>query len=59
MEGNAVKGVIFESKEGRKAVMAKVVIDATGDGDIREPISSMEGARTAPGTALRRVYHSS
>ena len=34
MEGNAVKGVIFESKEGRKAVMAKVVIDATGDGDI-------------------------
>lgn len=34
MEGNTVKGVIFESKEGRKAVKAKVVIDATGDGDI-------------------------
>lgn len=32
-EGN-MKGVIFESKEGRKAVMAKIVIDATGDGDI-------------------------
>ncbi len=34
MEGSAIKGVVFESKEGRKAIMAKVVIDATGDGDI-------------------------
>ena len=34
MEGNEVKGVIFESKEGRQAILAKVVIDATGDGDI-------------------------
>jgi hypothetical protein len=34
MEGNTIKGVIFESKEGRKAIFAKVVIDATGDGDI-------------------------
>ena len=34
MEGNEVRGVIFESKEGRQAVLAKTVIDATGDGDI-------------------------
>ena len=34
MEGNQVKGVIFESKSGRQAVLAKVVIDATGDGDL-------------------------
>jgi hypothetical protein len=34
MEGNGVKGVVFESKEGRKAIYAKTVIDATGDGDI-------------------------
>lgn len=34
MEGNEVKGVIFESKEGRKAIYAKVIIDATGDGDL-------------------------
>ena len=34
MEGNVCKGVIFESKEGRKVVFAKVVIDATGDGDL-------------------------
>ncbi len=34
MEGNAVKGVYFESKSGRQAILAKVVIDSTGDGDI-------------------------
>ena len=34
MDGNMVKGVICESKEGRRAVMAKVIIDATGDGDL-------------------------
>lgn len=33
-EDNTVKGVCFESKEGRRAVMAKVVIDCSGDGDI-------------------------
>jgi hypothetical protein len=34
MDGNTAKGVVFESKSGRLAVLAKVVIDATGDGDI-------------------------
>ena len=34
MEGNTIKGVIYESKEGRKAILAKIVIDATGDGDL-------------------------
>ena len=34
MEGNQVRGVIFESKEGRQAIFAKTVIDATGDGDL-------------------------
>ena len=34
VEKNTVKGVIFESKSGRQAVMGKVIIDATGDGDI-------------------------
>jgi len=29
-----VNGVVFESKEGRKAVLGKIVIDCTGDGDI-------------------------
>ncbi|MGD9143527.1 MAG: FAD-dependent oxidoreductase [Dehalococcoidia bacterium] len=33
-DGNAVKGVIFESKSGTQAVLGKVIIDSTGDGDI-------------------------
>lgn len=34
VEGNAVRGAVFESKSGRQAILAKVVVDATGDGDI-------------------------
>lgn len=34
VQDGAVKGVAFESKEGRMAVMADVVVDATGDGDL-------------------------
>jgi hypothetical protein len=34
VEGGVAKGVIFESKAGRQAVMAKVVVDTTGDGDM-------------------------
>lgn len=34
MEDKAIKGVITESKSGRQAILAKVVIDATGDADI-------------------------
>ena len=34
LEENAVKGVVFESKQGRHAVLARVTIDTTGDGDI-------------------------
>src|ERR1700733_3941837 len=34
IEGNNVKGVIFESKEGRHAVLAKIVVDTTGDADL-------------------------
>jgi len=41
VEGNQVKGVIFESKSGRQAVLAKVVIDSTGDGDLL-PVSGAE-----------------
>jgi 2-polyprenyl-6-methoxyphenol hydroxylase-like FAD-dependent oxidoreductase len=34
IEGNEIKGIVFESKSGRQAVLGKIVIDATGDGDI-------------------------
>lgn len=34
MDGKRITGAIIENKNGRQAIMAKVVIDATGDGDI-------------------------
>lgn len=34
LEGETIKGVITESKMGRKAILAKIVIDASGDADI-------------------------
>ena len=34
VEDGAARGVIFESKAGRQAIKAKVVVDTTGDGDM-------------------------
>lgn len=33
-DGNRVLGVVFESKQGRQAILAKQVVDCTGDGDM-------------------------
>jgi hypothetical protein len=33
-EGNSVKGVVVENPSGRQAVLAKVVIDCTGEGEV-------------------------
>jgi len=34
IEAGRVGGCIFESKQGRRAILAKVTVDATGDGDL-------------------------
>lgn len=34
MDGDAITGIIVESKAGREAILAKIVIDGTGDADI-------------------------
>lgn len=34
VESGKVKGVIFESKSGRQAVLGNIIIDGTGDGDL-------------------------
>jgi len=34
LEDSAVKGVVVENKSGRQVILAEVVIDATGDGDV-------------------------
>lgn len=33
---DGLRGVVFESKSGRQAVVGKILIDATGDGDLLE-----------------------
>jgi hypothetical protein len=33
-EGGYVKGIVCESKSGRQAILGKVIIDGTGDGDL-------------------------
>lgn len=33
-DGNEVKGVIIESKKGREAILAKRIVDCSGDGDV-------------------------
>ncbi len=34
MQGNSIKGVVFESKSSSYAITSRVVVDATGDGDV-------------------------
>ena len=34
MDGTTCRGAVFESKSGRQAILAKQVVDASGDGDI-------------------------
>jgi hypothetical protein len=34
VQDGAVRGVVFESKAGRRAIFAQVTVDATGDGDL-------------------------
>jgi hypothetical protein len=48
MEGRTIKGVIFESKSGRQAVIAKVVIDSTGDGDLLPPAGAEYASDISP-----------
>ena len=34
MEGKRVRGVVIQNKSGRQAILAKTVVDATGDADV-------------------------
>ena len=34
VEGGAVRGVIVENKSGRQALLARIAVDASGDGDV-------------------------
>lgn len=55
VEDNAVKGVITESKSGRQAILAKTVVDATGDGDIAAFSGAEYTEEVLPITVMNRV----
>ena len=52
-DGNRITGIIVESKAGREAILARIVIDATGDADValrmgapteKTPLEEMQAA---------------
>jgi FAD dependent oxidoreductase len=53
VEEGAVRGVIVETKAGRQAVLGRVVIDATGDGDV----FSSAGAPAVQGSYILTLVH--
>ncbi len=53
MEDGRVAGAIFESKQGRRAVLAAVTVDATGDGDL----FARAGAGFAEDVDTRDIHH--
>ena len=52
VEGNTVKGVFIENKSGRKAILAQVVIDSTGDGDLLQPAGAECDTRLVAGLRI-------
>lgn len=63
IEGDKIKGVIVENKSGRQPVMGKVVVDASGDGDVAAcagapyEVGRPEDGLTQPPTLFVRVSH--
>ena len=55
VEKNKVRGVIFESKSGRQAILSKVVIDATGDGDIFASAGAPFEGKLDPNARISRL----
>ena len=51
--GQEIAGAIFESKQGRRAILAKVTVDATGDGDLY----ARAGAAFAEDIDARDIHH--
>jgi hypothetical protein len=53
VEDNTVRGVFFESKQGRRAILAAVTVDATGDGDLY----ARAGARFEDDIDANDIHH--
>ena len=55
VDGNTVKGVFIESKSGRQAILGKVVIDSTGDGDLLQPAGAECDTRMLPNLRIAKL----
>jgi len=55
LDGNTVKGVFIESKSGRQAILGKVVIDSTGDGDLLQPAGAECDTRMLPNLRIAKL----
>jgi hypothetical protein len=53
LQDGRVAGAIFESKEGRRAILARVTVDCTGDGDL----FARAGARHLTDIDERDIHH--
>ena len=52
-----VSGVVFESKSGKQAILAKIVIDSTGDGDLLSSAGADFETDTGKGTRVSHASH--
>ena len=58
MDGNRVRGVVIDGKSGRAAVLAKVVVDATGDADVCDAAGApMLKGREGDGQMMGATLH--
>src|SRR5437764_679547 len=53
VEDGAVRGIVVETKSGRQAILARLVIDASGDGDV----FASAGAPGAHGSYIMTLVH--
>lgn len=55
MDRQVVRGVVFESKSGRQAILAEQVVDASGDGDVFAAAGAAYFKRTWPIGLVYRI----
>lgn len=54
-DGNRIRGAVLESKSGRQAILAKVIVDASGDGDVFAAAGAPYTQHARPISLVHRV----
>jgi hypothetical protein len=55
VEKDCVRGIVFESKSGRQAILSKVLVDTTGDGDIFASVGASFDGELDPKARISRL----